>query len=186
MGLGNCLLGMLGIWVCHGLVYALDTFVSVAFGQRNHAAMFRALGHCMACLLLYYPVACLVFFGMDSILIDYLRQDPEVVRLCGTYVRAAAMPGLLFLYLCEVLRRFFSNIGESGRGNAPFLLITLLHPAWCWLFCARFKLGVLGVGAATSVTFVLYGVSFAVVYHRWGTAFLRETESASVRASVRS
>ena len=65
-----------------------------------------------------------------------------------------------------------SNVGESSRGNGPFMAITVLHLGWCYLFCGVLRWGVVGAGAATSATFLLYGLAFARVYHLWGEELL--------------
>jgi len=55
-----------------------------------------------------------------------------------------------------------------------FLAITALHNVWCYVFCGVLDLGVHGVGLATSVSWVLYGIAFVYVYQAWGTAFLEQ------------
>lgn len=150
--------------VCLGIILAVGPMVSQAAGAGDAESVTRSTrqGFWMA-LILAAPLAILLQFA-EPILV-FTRQDPEVQRIAGGYLRAVAW-GLLPFLGFGVLRSFVEGlerptpvtiIALTAVGVNIFANDTYIHGRY-----GVPEMGAVGVGWATTTSFWFLFVALAL------------------------
>ncbi|KAJ1678829.1 ethionine resistance protein [Spiromyces aspiralis] len=158
-----------------GYAVALDTFCSTAFTAFTDK---RAVGfHLQRGLLAATLHYCLTFpflWNIEWILV-VARQDPEIARLCGQFMRIylfSALPWMLF----ECLKRFLQAQGDMKTSTKLLVFIAPLHAVITYLLVWSPWLGLGYVGSPlaccvtnwlTLVGLVVY-ISCSKAREAWG------------------
>eukprot|EP01102_Stenamoeba_stenopodia_P009598 TRINITY_DN2844_c0_g1_i1.p1 TRINITY_DN2844_c0_g1~~TRINITY_DN2844_c0_g1_i1.p1 ORF type:complete len:568 (-),score=85.22 TRINITY_DN2844_c0_g1_i1:13-1716(-) len=150
---GTTFVNVTGFSVISGMLSAVDTLCSQAYGAKNY----KKVGFVVQRGILIYTVACIpvgiLWFFSDRIF-ALVISNPEVARLTGLYVKMM-IPGLWFAFLFETLKRWL----EAMSIVKPIMYISILSVPVCVGFeCLNifvFKLGFEGCPLAMSMTYVV-------------------------------
>ncbi|KAJ1670854.1 ethionine resistance protein, partial [Spiromyces aspiralis] len=136
-----------------GYAGALDTFCNAAFtASSDKRAVGFHLQRGLFAVILHYCLTFPLLWDIEWILV-VARQDPEIARLCGQFMRVylfSALPWMLF----ECLRRFVQAQGDMKASTKLLVLIAPLHVAITYLLVLSpwFDLGYIGSSLACCVT----------------------------------
>ena len=172
VGLGNLFINMLGVAIFFGLNGALETLVSQAYGanDKHLCGIYLQRGRFINTIMFLFVMIPLVFSG--KILAGF-GQDQQVAEQAGKYVLAYT-PGIYFLSMLDIQRRFLIQMGHSSLPMNVALFGTILHLGWNYLFVIHLDFGVIGAGLAASITnfIILMGNIIA-------TRFLKDLSEAT-------
>jgi MATE family multidrug resistance protein len=136
-----------------GLIFALDTLVSQAFGAKSY----RVIGTYTQTALLVVTISAipigLAWWFTEPILI-FFKQPPEISHYSGMFLQWS-LPGLLPLLWWRTIGRFLTNQGIMWPGMVMGLVAFALNIFFNWLFIYGFELGFIGSPIATSVSRVI-------------------------------
>ncbi|KAJ1675208.1 ethionine resistance protein [Spiromyces aspiralis] len=147
-----------------GYAGALDTFCSTAFtASSDKRVVGFHLQRGLFAAVLHYCITFPFFWNFEWILVT-ARQDPEIARLCGQFMRVflfGALPWMLF----ECLKRFLQAQGDMKTSTKLLVFIAPLHAAITYLLVLSpwFGLGYVGSPLACCVTNWLM-LSILIIY----------------------
>ncbi|KAJ1679959.1 ethionine resistance protein [Spiromyces aspiralis] len=150
-----------------GYAGALDTFCSTAFtASSDKRAVGFHLQRGLFAAVLHYCLTFPFLWNIEWILV-VARQDPEIARLCGQFMRIllfSALPWMLF----ECLKRFVQAQGDMKTSTKMLVLIAPLHVAITYLlvWSPWLGLGYVGSPLACCVTNWLTLVGLVVYISR--------------------
>jgi len=150
VGLGNMMQNCFAVTFAFGLLAALDTLISQAYGAGNHdlCCTYLQRGRVIVALQLVWMVP-ILFFSHTWLL--WLRQDSAVASYAQSYNRATCV-GLIFYFQFEASRRFLQNRGNAVPPAVIAGIAAILHIGWAWFFIAHLGIGNTGAGFANSIT----------------------------------
>jgi MATE family multidrug resistance protein len=157
-----------GLSIIHGLVSTLDTMLPGAWtSDQPHLVGLWAQRMTIVVAIALIPMFA-IWFNAEPILL-LLRQEPEVARLAGIYLKWASLGLPAYAFNC-ISRRYFQS---QGLFNAPTRIIVAVAPINVLLNILLvwgpepIRLGFIGAPIATSVSYnlvsitsVIYGVFF--------------------------
>ncbi|KAG6875644.1 hypothetical protein C0992_002978 [Termitomyces sp. T32_za158] len=183
VSLGSMTANVTGISILRGLASALDTMLPSA--HTSARPEFVALWSQRMALLLFIamivstrednPTAALltsphvkpilaVWLHMETIL-SYLKQDPEIARLAGLYLRWLAL-GLPGAGLREISRRYFQCQGYFSVQTHIMLVVAPFNVLLNYLLVlgpAPFNLGFIGAPISVAISYTLVPL-ISIVY----------------------
>ncbi|KAJ1674294.1 ethionine resistance protein [Spiromyces aspiralis] len=158
-----------------GYAGALDTFCSTAFtaSADKHIVGFHLQRGLLAALIHYCAI--FPFLWNAEPLMILLRQDPEVSRLCGRFLRVHIF-GMLPWMVFECLKRFVQAQGDMKASTKLLLYLTPFHAliTYTLVLSPQFGLGFIGSPLATCITnwLMLFGLVLHIAFGRareaWG------------------
>ncbi|KAG1752072.1 MATE efflux family protein [Suillus lakei] len=157
-----------GLSIIHGLVSTLDTMLPGAWtSDQPHLVGLWTQRMTIVVAVTLIPMFA-VWFNAEPILL-LLRQEPEVARLAGIYLKWASLGLPAYAFNC-ISRRYFQS---QGLFDAPTRIIVAVAPINVLLNYLLvwgpepIRLGFIGAPIATSVSYnlvsiasVIYGVFF--------------------------
>ncbi|KAG1888238.1 MATE efflux family protein [Suillus subluteus] len=157
-----------GLSIIHGLVSTLDTMLPGAWtSDQPHLVGLWTQRMTVVVAVALIPMFA-IWFNAESILL-LLRQEPEVARLAGIYLKWASLGLPAYAFNC-ISRRYFQS---QGLFNTPTRIIVAVAPINVLLNYLLvwgpepIRLGFIGAPIATSVSYnlvsiisVIYGVFF--------------------------
>ncbi len=154
--------------VAMGLIFGVDPIASQAHGARDRRRLSRALLHVVAvALATSVPVAGLWLVTEDVLL--FFGQDPATAELAGRYV-LVQIPGLPFYLLFVALKQYLQARGivrpgmwVSFGGNAFNVLANAALIFGLW---GAPRLGAVGAGVATTLTYLVLFLGLVAVIRR--------------------
>ncbi|CAK9031841.1 unnamed protein product [Durusdinium trenchii] len=164
VGLGNMMQNCLGLSIGWGLLAALDSLVSQAYGAGNQAVACEQFqrGRFIATLQLLWIIPVLCY---SAPLLLRLGQHADVAQLAAAYNRTTA-PALFCLFQYQALAKFLQNQCIATPPLVINIISSLLHVGWCALFVLHFKLGNSGAGFANGVTWTCQWLLIALYVTR--------------------
>ncbi|KAJ2451180.1 ethionine resistance protein [Coemansia sp. RSA 2336] len=173
--LGNMTLFMLVNAPAVGLASALDTFCSTAFTAARDKTLVgfhlqRGIISVTIHLLLVLPV----LLYLEPILVA-LHQDPEISRLCSSFVRAQLLGTLPWMYF-ECAKRYIQAMGHMKASTYVLLGVLPIHLANNYLLVWSPTVGFGFLGAAVANVITFWGMFLGLVAyiclsdarHAWG------------------
>jgi len=153
MGLGSMMQNCFGLSVGFGLLGALDTFVSQAYGAEQHklSCSYLQRGRLIATAQLVWMVPVLYF--SEELLVG-IGQEPAVAAEAASYNRPSIF-GLIAIFHFEGSKKFLANRCDTVPMASVAAFSSALHVFWCWLFIIKLDLGTAGAGYANCVTWWL-------------------------------
>ncbi|KAJ1675167.1 ethionine resistance protein [Spiromyces aspiralis] len=150
-----------------GYAGALDTFCSTAFtASSDKRVVGFHLQRGLFAAVLHYCFTLPFLWNIEWILVA-ARQDPEIARLCGQFMRIylfSALPWMLF----ECIRRFVQAQGDMKASTKLLVFIAPLHAVTTYLLVLSpwFGLGYVGSPLACCVTNWLMLITLVVYISR--------------------
>ncbi|CAE6458103.1 unnamed protein product [Rhizoctonia solani] len=181
--LGSMTASVTGLSIVQGFASALDSLLPQAWtsdNPRNVGLWTQRMVVVMSFTII--PILC-IWHSAESILL-VLRQEPEIARLAGIYLRWLSL-GLPAYSFNVVVRRYFQ---AQGLMHVPSLIIGIVAPingVLNWLLVwgpESIRLGFVGAPLATAISFnlisvcsVVYGVLYtpATAWHPIGRRSFR-------------
>ncbi|KAG2366411.1 MATE efflux family protein [Suillus spraguei] len=161
-----------GLSIIHGLVSTLDTMLPGAWtSDQPHLVGLWTQRMTIVVAISLIPMFA-IWFNAEPILL-LLKQDPEVARLAGIYLKWASIGLPAYAFNC-ISRRYFQS---QGLFDAPTRIIVGVAPINVILNYLLvwgpepIRLGFIGAPIATSVSYVLVSIS-SVIY---GVFFVERT-----------
>ncbi|KAG2062769.1 MATE efflux family protein [Suillus decipiens] len=161
-----------GLSIIHGLVSTLDTMLPGAWtSDQPHLVGLWTQRMTIVIAISLIPMFA-IWFNAESILL-LLKQDPEVARLAGIYLKWASLGLPAYAFNC-ISRRYFQS---QGLFDAPTRIIVGVAPINVILNYLLvwgpepIRLGFIGAPIATSVSYILVSIS-SVIY---GVFFVERT-----------
>lgn len=100
-----------------GLIFALDTYISQAYGAKNFKLIGIVFQNCMViCTLLSVPIAIAWWFTEPLLLL--LGQGAESSKLAGEFTKWS-IPGVLPYLYYRTIMRYLQNQHIMMPGNVP-------------------------------------------------------------------
>jgi len=159
-GLANVTANVVGNSILTGLVGALATICSQAYGARNYKLLNLTLQRGVA-ILITACVPLTVLWLFSEPIIVFLGQSLDIAHLASKYL-IYLIPGL-FSFAYTVCLQGWLNSQQLTEATASIGVITaVLHPLWCYLCIYTFGLGYCGAAVALSVTRFLEGFLLSV------------------------
>lgn len=169
VSLGHMTFNITGSSVMIGLLSAMDTLCSQAFGAKNYREigilLFRAL---IVCAFFEIFIAMLWLFGVSPILLA-LGQEEDVVANATVYCRCMTF-GLPALVCFEALKRFL----QSQNVVRPMLYVAVAtvppHFLFCWLFVGDegpLSMGYVGAAVSNTLSFWLMLIMLSGYIYFW-------------------
>eukprot|EP01120_Amphizonella_sp_Union-15-10_P017341 TRINITY_DN9602_c0_g1_i1.p1 TRINITY_DN9602_c0_g1~~TRINITY_DN9602_c0_g1_i1.p1 ORF type:complete len:465 (-),score=36.68 TRINITY_DN9602_c0_g1_i1:43-1437(-) len=167
--LGMMLFNVLGEGVANGVMSAMDTLCSQAYGAGNLKSIGLILQKtCLLMLLLFFPIV-LVWVFTEKIMLA-LGQDPLVSKLSAQFMQCM-IPGLFFLWLFEIVRRFLLCQGITLPPFVVNIIVLPIHLGISYLLIFTLDIGFIGAPIALSIAFFLLFILLAV-YTLWMKLYL--------------
>ena len=85
------------------------------------------------------------------------------------------LPGIFLHILNEGQWQLYGDLGNASYPVIIKLLVVLLHPMWCWLFCDAWAKDIVGVAMANALTNSLQFVALVA-----GTFWFRDLHNADL------
>ncbi|KAF8582566.1 multidrug/Oligosaccharidyl-lipid/Polysaccharide flippase [Ramaria rubella] len=164
--LGSMTASVTGLSILQGFVSCLDTLLPGAW-TSSHPELVGLWSQRMAIVLivLCFPIAG-IWFNAEHILL-FLRQDPEIARLAGLYLRWFVL-GLPAYGFNNLSRRYFQSQGLFAVPTHIVMVIAPINALLNYLLVwgpMPIRLGFIGAPIATALSFnlmtlssVLYGI----------------------------
>ncbi|KAI3709583.1 hypothetical protein L2E82_39349 [Cichorium intybus] len=166
-----------GYSVLSGLALGMEPLCSQAFGARRLKVLSVTLHRTIIFLLVVcFPIAFL-WLNTSRILI-YLHQDHNIARVARTYL-VFTLPDLVSNSFIHPTRIYLRTQGITYPLTIASLIGTLLQLPMNYLLVFRFRLGVIGIATASSVSNLV--VLVAVVSYVWWTGLHLPTWSNPTR-----
>ncbi|KAH0580723.1 hypothetical protein H2248_002210 [Termitomyces sp. 'cryptogamus'] len=166
--LGSMTANLTGISILRGLSSPLETMLPSAHTSGRSDLLALWTQRTMVVLLIAIIPILVVWLHMESIML-YLKQDQEIARLVGVYLRwfSLGLPGLVFR---EISRRYFQSQGYLFVHTQIMLIVAslnvLLHYILIW-GPEPFNLGFIGAPISAAISWglvpvisIIYGVFF--------------------------
>jgi len=162
--LGSMTASVSGLSIIQGFASALDSLLPQAWtSDRPENVGLWTQRMVVVMVLLCLPILC-IWQSAESILL-VLRQEPEIARLAGLYLKwlSIGLPGYAFNV---VIRRYFQ---AQGLMHVPSLIIVVVAPInavlnWVLVWGPQpVRLGFIGAPIATAISFNLISVC-SVIY----------------------
>ncbi|KAG1773613.1 MATE efflux family protein [Suillus placidus] len=161
-----------GLSIIHGLVSTLDTMLPGAWtSDQPHLVGLWTQRMTIVVAVTLIPMFA-IWFNAEPILL-LLRQEPEVARLAGIYLKWASLGLPAYAFNC-ISRRYFQS---QGLFDAPTRIIVAVAPINVLLNYLLvwgpepIRLGFIGAPIATSVSYNLVSIA-SVIY---GVFFVEKT-----------
>ncbi|KAH7098618.1 mate-domain-containing protein [Auriculariales sp. MPI-PUGE-AT-0066] len=169
-----------GLVIAQSFASALDTMLPPAWTSGDPTLVgLWTQRMCIVMVLLNLPML-IVWLNAESILL-FLRQEPEVSRLAGLYLRGLSI-GLPAYCLNQVLRRFFQCQGLFSVPTKITLLVAPINVGLTLLLIwgpEPVQLGFLGAPLAAGISFNLIFV-LSIFYLCWMMPSRRSFRSLSI------
>ncbi|KAL7592796.1 hypothetical protein Lser_V15G32937 [Lactuca serriola] len=166
-----------GYSVLSGLALGMEPLCSQAFGARRLKVLSVTLHRTVIFLLVVcFPIAVL-WLNTSRILI-YLHQDHNIARVARTYL-VFTLPDLVSNSFIHPTRIYLRTQGITFPLTIASLIGTLLQLPMNYLLVFRFRLGVVGIATASSLS--NFVVLVAVVSYVWWTGLHLPTWSTPTR-----
>ncbi|KAI9025962.1 mate-domain-containing protein [Phycomyces nitens] len=165
--LGSMFVTVTGLSVATGGTLALDTLCSQAFTSADDKKIVGLhVQRCLAFLSVLYIPVCVLWWFAESVFL-LLRQDPEVARLAGCYVRWMILGAPAFA-IFEALKKMLQ---AQGIFRAPTLVLLMGAPvnillSYVLVWSSTFGLGFSGAPLASCLTYWLIVFSMALYIYR--------------------
>lgn len=177
---GASFAGVSGTTLIIGLAAGLETLCAQAYGAKQYHMLGIYLQRAIFVLwLVAIPIA-VVWWNMDSILVIYLDQDPEISQLAGVYARYL-IPTIFAVATLQPLVKFLQT-QSLVLPMAIFSATTLaLHIPLCWLLIYKLGFGFRGAALASSISNWL-NVLWHAFYAKYSRACKRTWTPLSLEA----
>ena len=109
---------------------------------------------------IFIPLATILTMS-EQILIS-LGQDPQVSAYAQEFIMYM-LPALYCYCMFDLTKRFLNCMTISWVPMTAQIVATVMHPFWCYLFVIVYKLDIVGIAIAYTIT-QLTLVVFATVY----------------------
>ncbi|XP_074283604.1 protein DETOXIFICATION 51-like [Silene latifolia] len=139
-----------GYSVFSGLALGMEPLCSQAFGANRPKILSLTLQRCVIFLLVCTLPISVLWFSMSYIL-DYLHQDPEIVKLAHTYI-LFSLPDLFTNSFYHPIKIYLRAQGITRPVTVASLIGAVVHLPIMAILVGPFKLGIVGVAVATSTS----------------------------------
>ncbi|ETN39867.1 uncharacterized protein HMPREF1541_06093 [Cyphellophora europaea CBS 101466] len=151
-----------GLTIFTGISTALDTLCSQAYGSGQRHELGLHLQRCLLLELVCFVPISVIWLNAETIML-WLRQDPDLARLCGSFLRFYwwGAPGYAIF---EALKRF-QQAQNIFHASTYVLLITAPLNIACnytFVWSSRFGIGFQGSPIATAMSFNLMALLLAL------------------------
>ena len=152
-----------------GIAVALPTLVSEADGAGETKKISQYFKHSLIINATIGLISCvLMIVGLP--LIEYLGQDPEVVKLAKTYIYMSAL-GMVPMMIFMTLRGFSDGMSETKPPMVAMLLGNVLNVGLNYLLIFGHygfpALGVEGAALASLISRIAMIVFIVIILLRW-------------------
>ncbi|KAF7979304.1 hypothetical protein HWV62_43024 [Athelia sp. TMB] len=170
--LGSMTASVSGLSIIQGFTSTLDTMLPSAWtSSRPELVGLWAQRMTVVMAVTLIPIFA-IWFNAEPILL-FLRQEPEVAALAGSYLRWLSIGLPAYAFNC-ISRRYFQCQGLFTVPTRIIIFVAPLNALLCWLLVwgpAPVKLGFIGAPIATAISFNLVALaSFA-----YGVLFVPKT-----------
>lgn len=132
---------------------AMETLVAQAYGAREIRLCGTILNRARVInTVLLIPLVIICCFARP--ILRGLGQDPLVVEEAYGYI-IICLPGVWLQGLFDLKKRFLNCMTISWIPMLAMIGATVLHVLWCFLFVTWMDMSVIGLGLATSLTYLL-------------------------------
>ena len=152
-------------YVLIGLMSGIDTFSSQAYGAKQMAdvGLWSQRG-LFVCLAACVPIILIALTSTESIVSNVFKQNATVSAKSAMFVRWL-MPGLPFLVIADVIRRWLQVQGHLRPAVTTGICVNLFNIGFNFLLVSQF--GLIGSPIATSLSRMLQVLLLvAIVKHR--------------------
>lgn len=141
--------------VFEGIATALDTLCPHAYGAGNYELVSTHVQRCFVFSLIAY-IPCVLFWWNSNVLLQYIIENSEVLRLTTQFLRVLIAGGPAYIFF-ENAKRFLQAQGifEAGTGvlfvSAPINIFL----SWFLVWNEKYGIGYIGAPIATVINFWL-------------------------------
>lgn len=161
--LGSMTASVTGYSIVQGLASTLDTLLPPAWtSDTPHMVGLWTQRMVLMTSFALVPIL-VIWFNAEPILL-LLKQDPEVARLAGIYLKCASWGLPAYTFNC-ISRRYFQSQGLFTVPTRIIVVVAPLNAFLNWLFVYPFGLSFPGAPIATALSFNL--VSFASIAYAY-------------------
>ena len=173
VGLGNLMVNITAIAVSVGMNGAIDTLVSQAYGDKeyylwgcylNRGRIIQFLFNIPQIFILLYSKEILVLLG----------QNESACEVAQIYINGM-IPAVIAVTQFETTRRYLQGMGIFYITMYIQTFTMLLHFLWGYLLVFYFGFGLVGIAAATSITYFSDFLLIHIVVHFYKGLVPRES-----------
>ncbi|NLH46958.1 MAG: MATE family efflux transporter [Acholeplasmataceae bacterium] len=153
----------------NGILIALMPIVAqhVGAGRRQEISHAVMQGIYLAFIIGAIVIIAVWFFIDDALVI--MKLEPNVQRIAAEYLKALTL-GIIPIFICSILRGFVDTLGYTSTTMRIFLLTLPLNVIFNYIMIfGKFgfpRLGGVGAGYATSLSYLLVCLFFLFVINR--------------------
>ncbi|SCU78541.1 LANO_0A03268g1_1 [Lachancea nothofagi CBS 11611] len=149
--------------IFQGLATCLDTLCPQAYGSKRYQLVGLYFQRCVAISTLFaVPIALLWWFSAHALRL--VVDDPRLVVIAARYLRVmvSSIPGYIIF---ECGKKYLQAQNDFTTGQYILFVCAPLNAFFNYLLVFRLGMGYIGAPIATSVTFMLMGIS--IVAYIW-------------------
>ena len=148
-----------------GINCAVDTFGSQAVGAKQYSDVGRwAQRGLFVCGVVCVPIILISVTCTEWIVLNVFQQDPLVASKSALFVRWL-MPGLPFLVVADILRRWLQVQGHLSPAVYTGIIVNLLNIGFNFWFVQSF--GLIGSPLATSLSRIFQVILLVALIKRY-------------------
>ena len=170
-------------YVLVGLMSAIDTFGAQAYGAKQYKQVgVWAQRGLFICLVASIPMVLILVTSTQWIVLHVFNQEPNVAAKTALFINFL-MPGLPFLIVADVLRRWLQVQGHLSPAVYTGVIVNLLNIGLNFLFIHWF--GLKGSPLATSFSRILQVVFLLMIikYRKLNYKTISSSDSSSISPS---
>lgn len=141
--------------IFEGIATALDTLCPQAYGAGNFDMVSAHVQRCTVFSLVVF-IPCALFWWNSNLVLCYVIEDPEVLRLTTLFLRILIPGGPAYIFF-ENFKRFLQAQGifEAGTGVLFVAAPINIFLSWFLVWNKSFGIGYAGAPVATVINFWL-------------------------------
>ena len=163
--LSTMLSAIMAFSLFQGCISSLDTLCPQAYGAGRKELVGVHVQRCLLLLaLLHIPVG-LVFLNGEAVML-LLRQDREIARLVGQYLRRFLL-GVPAMGIFETLKRYTQAKGDFRAGTVCLFVSAPVNVLLNYLLVYHPKIGIGFIGAPTAVAITFWLQACLLLAYIW-------------------
>lgn len=163
--LSTMLSAIMAFSLFQGCISSLDTLCPQAYGAGKKELVGIHVQRCLLLLgLLHIPVG-FVFLNGENVML-LLKQDPEIARLVGAYLRRFLL-GVPAMGIFETLKRYTQAKGDFRAGTVCLFVSAPLNVLLNYLLVYNARIGIGFIGAPTAVAITFWLQAFLLFTYIW-------------------
>lgn len=154
IGIGTCLVNILGCLPLNGIQGGIDTLCSDANGRKSFNKIIIYVNISRLVTIVYYLLVYIPYTYLIPYITYYLTYDTEIVDLVKLFSNSMKI-AVFFVSQREILNRYMQSMLIYKPSMIITIICSIFHPLWAYILVFKLNLDIKGTGYSLAITELL-------------------------------